>query len=192
MIGGDTLARARQWIAEQAAPVEPEPLVSAAGIVAMAAEFIAPEERLHRVGDDGFVYPYRDANRGPDGDLPGFPTIGYGHLLTRRRDVALERFGRITKHQAYRLLLLDVSDSLSDVTRLVKVPLTPGQAVALTSFVFNLGAGPEVRGSRLLARLNRGDYERAAEEFPRWRYSGGRVLRGLVRRRAREQDLFLT
>jgi len=39
--------------------------------------------------------------------------------------------------------------------------------------------------------LNRGDVFGAANELPKWRRAGGRVLRGLVRRRAVERALFL-
>lgn len=71
----------------------------------------------------------------------------------------------------------------------VEVPVNPDQLAALISFVYNVGAG-NFRGSTLLAKLNRGDYKGAAKEFPRWNKAGGKVLRGLVRRRAAEQNLF--
>ena len=40
-------------------------------------------------------------------------------------------------------------------------------------------------------KLNRGSYEDAANEFPKWRRAGGRILKGLVKRRAKERELFL-
>jgi lysozyme len=40
-------------------------------------------------------------------------------------------------------------------------------------------------------KLNRGWYEDAANEFPKWRRAGGRILKGLVKRRAKERELFL-
>jgi lysozyme len=39
-------------------------------------------------------------------------------------------------------------------------------------------------------KLNRGEYEAAADEFHRWIYGGGRKLPGLVLRRKAEHDLF--
>ena len=39
-------------------------------------------------------------------------------------------------------------------------------------------------------KLNRGWNEKAADEFPKWRKAGGRVLPGLVRRRIAERALF--
>jgi len=49
-----------------------------------------------------------------------------------------------------------------------------------------------VQNSTLRMKLNRGDVEGAADEFPKWRKAGGRVLSGLVRRRDAERALFLT
>jgi hypothetical protein len=57
------------------------------------------------------------------------------------------------------------------------------------SFAFNVGMG-NVRSSTLLRLLNQGNYDGAAAQFGRWIKAGGRVLRGLVRRRAAERALF--
>ena len=35
-----------------------------------------------------------------------------------------------------------------------------------------------------------GDYDAAAREFGRWKHAGGRVMRGLVRRREAETRLY--
>jgi GH24 family phage-related lysozyme (muramidase) len=39
-------------------------------------------------------------------------------------------------------------------------------------------------------KLNRGDYYGASAEFPKWRKAGGKILKGLVRRRTMERELF--
>ena len=39
-------------------------------------------------------------------------------------------------------------------------------------------------------KLNRGNYEGASAEFPKWRKAGGKILKGLVRRRTMERELF--
>ena len=41
-------------------------------------------------------------------------------------------------------------------------------------------------------KLNRGEYLGASDEFPKWRKAGGRILKGLVRRRGEERRLFRT
>lgn len=112
------------------------------------------------------------------------PTIGYGHTRgVKMGDV-------ITEHQAEEFLRQDVASAEHDVNRLVKVPLTQNQFDALVSFTFNLGGG-NLSTSTLLKKLNVGNYEGAAEEFPRWSFSRGVHLAGLERRRKAEQQLFL-
>lgn len=73
--------------------------------------------------------------------------------------------------------------------RLVKVPLARHERAALISFSFNVGTG-NFAASTMRMKLNRGDRIGAAQEFPKWRRAGGRILRGLVRRRAAERRLF--
>ena len=113
----------------------------------------------------------------------GVPTIGYGHTA----GVAMGQ--TITQQQADDYLRRDVRMFERAVERLVKVPLTQGQFDALVSFAFNLGEGALAQ-STLLRLLNAGDYAGAAAQFDRWNKAGGRVLPGLVRRRAAERALF--
>jgi lysozyme len=72
----------------------------------------------------------------------------------------------------------------------VEVPLTDNQFAALVSFAFNVGLGA-LKSSTLLARLNARNYSEAAAQLDRWNKASGRVLAGLVRRRAAEKALFL-
>lgn len=113
----------------------------------------------------------------------GIPTIGYGHTA----GVAMGQ--TITQQQADDYLRRDVRQFERAVARLVTVPLTQGQFDALVSFAFNLGEGALAQ-STLLRLLNAGDYAGAAAQFDRWNKAGGRVLPGLVRRRAAERALF--
>lgn len=78
-----------------------------------------------------------------------------------------------------------------DLAAAVRVPLNANERTALLSFVYNVGSA-NFRASTLLRRLNAGDRPGAAREFDRWVLAGGRVLPGLVRRRAAERRLFLT
>jgi len=125
-------------------------------------------------------------------------TIGYGHT---GKDVTGGQ--TITRRDADALLMQDVLAAENIIRGTVDVPLTQGQFDALVSFVFNVGAGIEHRKagfvrlvngkpSTLLAKLRVRDYAGAADEFPKWVYAGGKLLRGLVRRRAAERALFLT
>ena len=76
------------------------------------------------------------------------------------------------------------------VRRLVTVDLTQNQFDALVSFSYNVGTGA-LQKSTLLKYLNKGDYARAASHFGDFKKAGGKVLKGLVRRRAAEAALFM-
>jgi lysozyme len=116
-------------------------------------------------------------------DGGGVPTIGYGHT----HDVKLG--DTCTQEQAEQWLEEDIASSEYDVNRLVKVDLTQDQFDALVDFVFNLGASQFAR-STLLLKLNLHDYKGAAAEFKRWCFDNGKVVAGLVKRRAAEEQLF--
>lgn len=85
----------------------------------------------------------------------------------------------------------DAAKAESAIKRCTPVKLYQYEYDALVSFTVNVGVGAYC-SSTLAKKLNRGDYAGAAQEFPRWNKSGGRVLNGLVNRRAAEQRLFLT
>ncbi|MDA4843602.1 lysozyme [Enterobacter hormaechei] len=122
-------------------------------------------------------------------DGVGVWTIGYG--WTQPLDGKPIRAGMTIKQEtAERLLKTGLVSYESDVSRLVKVGLTQGQFDALVSFTYNLGAR-SLSTSTLLRKINAGDYAGAADEFLRWNKAGGKVLKGLTRRREAERALFL-
>ncbi|MBP8282382.1 MAG: lysozyme [Chromatiaceae bacterium] len=118
-------------------------------------------------------------------DPVGIWTIGYGSTSHVHPGM------QITRDQATLRLYHDVDDAEATVNRRVTVPLTQSQFDALVSLVFNIGGGA-FRKSTLLQKLNAGDYAGAAGEFGRWVKAKGRVLPGLVTRRAAERALFLS
>ena len=83
----------------------------------------------------------------------------------------------------------DMKGFEQQVATLVKAPLKPHQFDAVVSFGYNVGVG-NLKSSTLLRKLNIGDHDAAALEFHRWNRSKGKVLTGLVRRRAAEALLF--
>ena len=115
----------------------------------------------------------------------GVWTIGYGHTK------GVKQGDTCTQAEADAFLEADVAWVLTAVERTVKVPLTGNQRAAINSFIFNCGA-TAFRTSTMLRKLNAGDYKGAANEFPRWNKAGGKVIKGLVRRRAKEKKLFLS
>lgn len=116
-------------------------------------------------------------------DTSGVWTIGYGH--TREVNPG----DRITAPRAEQLLERDLRDAEKSVAGLVKVSLTDNQFSALVSFVFNEGAAAFARSS-LLRKLNAGGYGQVPACLKAWIFDNGRVLPGLVKRRAAEAALW--
>jgi len=132
-------------------------------------------------------------------DPVGIWTIGWGHAIrdgagflrgpeNRARAFALYP-GGITREQAEALLRSDVMDTCRDVARLLAANVNDNQFAALVSFAYNCGCA-NLKQSTLLRKVNEEDFSGAAAEFPRWNKAGGRVLRGLTRRRVAEAELF--
>lgn len=122
----------------------------------------------------------------PDPGTGGEPwTIGRGHTG------GVVEGMKITEQQALDMLANDCITAEDGVANNVKVALTNNQFSALVSFTFNCGTGALAK-SRLLKLLNSGDYDGAAAEFDKWNKGGGKVLTGLVKRRAAERQLFRT
>jgi lysozyme len=59
---------------------------------------------------------------------------------------------------------------------------------AIVDFVYNLGLG-RLQTSTLKRKINQQDWEAAQEQLMLWTKGGGRVLPGLVKRRAAESAL---
>lgn len=123
-------------------------------------------------------------------DKAGYRTIGYGHKLSSSEDYP----NGISKQEAMQLFERDVSYVDETVQKYVHVDLTQYQFDALSSFIFNVGSY-NFSTSTLLSLLNKGDYNGAANEFPKWNkvtVDGVKIPdKGLTRRRRAEQNLFL-
>lgn len=119
-------------------------------------------------------------------DGGGVPTIGAGHTK------GVKMGQRITMAQAQAFLRQDLADSERDVNHaatLSKVPFTQGMFDALVSFQFNTGG---LLRSTVLKRLEAGDKKGAANALLMWNKDNGRVVKGLVNRRAAERQQFLS
>ncbi|WP_231746330.1 lysozyme [Sphingobium baderi] len=113
----------------------------------------------------------------------GIWTIGYG------RTTNVKSGDTCSQTQADAWLIEEYDAFERQVLALVKVPLAANQLGALVSFTYNLGA-QSLKESSLRRLLNEGDYEGAVVQFARWNKAGGKVLNGLVNRRAAETALF--
>ena len=119
------------------------------------------------------------------------PTIGFGSTWSFDGSRVTLRHPPIEESDAEELLLREVGRCEQAVDRLIKVELNENEHSALQSFVYNLGSG-RLQSSTLRSLLNRNaPREQVADEFPKWRRAAGKILQGLVRRRAAERALFL-
>ena len=115
----------------------------------------------------------------------GVLTIGYGCT------VGIKEGDIWTPQQAIDALKRELEKHEKAVNEFVKVDISQNAFDALVSFSYNCGSGALSKSS-LLKKLNKGDTAGAAAEFHKWNKGGGKVLPGLVRRRAQEAELFLT
>lgn len=112
-------------------------------------------------------------------------TIGYGHTKGVREGQKIDKFA------ASKLLQEDVEYF---ERFLAEEPyaedITQGQWDALVSFIFNLGIG-NFKSSTLRKKILRDiDEPSIPDEFRRWVYSNGKVLKGLVKRREWEAQTY--
>ncbi|WP_374307854.1 lysozyme [Methylocella sp.] len=119
-------------------------------------------------------------------DSAGVPTIGWGHSSAAGAPVVKAGM-TITQAEADAIFMRDAQRFVDRVNALVKVPLKQNEFDALVSFDFNTGA---LDRSTLLKRLNAGRKDLVPTELMAWTKAGGKTLRGLVRRRQAEVDLF--
>ena len=119
----------------------------------------------------------------------GVPTIGYGS--TRYADGRPVKMtdAPIAEAQAQELLQATLAKYEACVNGAVKMPINQNQFDALVSFTYNVGCSA-FRNSTMLRLLNQGYAPQAAAQFNRWTLGGGKVLAGLVSRRAAERALF--
>lgn len=109
-------------------------------------------------------------------------TIGYGHYGS---DVTAGM--KITKEQAEELFLQDCEKAIKNVNSFMsKYNFNQNQFDALVSFAFNVGSIIQLTasGTRTL--------EQISSKITAYNKSGGRVIAGLVKRRAKEKELFDT
>ena len=165
--------------------------------------------KIMKTGDEGIALIEHSESL-HDGDLTkiglqpkmcpaGYWTEGYGHAILDDKGQMIKgaankelayKFSKVKDEEtAIKMLQQDLIVRESMINSLGLL-LTQNQFDALISFVYNLGAG-NLQASTLLRKLNNLDFLGAADEFPKWRKAGGRVLQGLVRRRLAERSLFL-
>lgn len=118
----------------------------------------------------------------------GKVTVGYGTTQISGKPIN-KYMEPISRQYAEELLMEDLKEFQEAIDRLVKAPLEQNQYDALLSLVYNIGIGA-FKKSTLLRELNKGNYDKVPYELARWNKAGGKVLKGLTRRRAAEAELW--
>jgi lysozyme len=136
-------------------------------------EFIASWEGLE-------LTPYKDA--------AGLLTIGVGHLIKPS-----EVFTKLTHDDALQLFADDIDPREQQVSQLITRPdIKQHQFDAFVSLTFNIGIGAFKNSSALKLFNSYAFDSTVGARFLPWNKAGGRVLKGLVRRRQAEKTLFET
>lgn len=114
-------------------------------------------------------------------DPVGIPTVCYGHTGPE-----VKMGQRYTKAQCDALLEQDMHKANAIVRRCIPGDMPQGVEVALTSAAFNIGP-KVVCGSTLQGYALASNWPAVCAELSKWKYSKGRVFKGLVLRRADER-----
>ena len=122
---------------------------------------------------------------------PKFYTIGYGALLGIDNNPVDRSHRPVTETEGEKLLQRDLRRFEHYVAKLVSVPVTISQFSALVSICFNIGPR-NFQNSVFRMKLNRKDYQGCADNLWQYRRAAGKILTGLVKRRAAERILFLS
>jgi lysozyme len=112
-------------------------------------------------------------------------TIGWGHTKGVKKGM------RITEEQAEELLREDMQDAIDVVERL-NADLSDNQYNALVSFVFNIGGSAFATSTIRRKILANPNDKKIKDEFLRWVYADGKMLKGLENRRKKEAELYFS
>ena len=120
----------------------------------------------------------------------GYPTIGYGTVWKPDGSKVTMEHPPISKETAEAWLVHELRHNyLAGVLKASPGLLARPRALgAMTDFAYNLGVA-RYRASTLRKRVDDGDWEDAKAQLMLWTRGAGRVLPGLVRRRAAEAAL---
>ena len=140
-----------------------------------AEKLIKPFEGCHKRLPNGLIAPYMCP--------AGYPTQGWGIVVPSMN------VPPITREMADAILMRELPRYMVEALKASPVLATyPNRLAAINSFVYNCG-GPRYRASTLRKRINEENWEAAKSELMKWTRGGGRVLPGLVKRRAAEAAL---
>jgi lysozyme len=123
--------------------------------------------------------------------LPIIRKEGYNGILRKEYPLRSEDNRVWSKDELVKIFKDDLVSFESGVLRLApNLASHQHKFDACVAFAFNVGLGNFQR-STIRQKIKREDWEGAADAFMQWTKAGGKVLKGLVRRREAERALFL-
>lgn len=123
----------------------------------------------------------------PDLGTGGAPyTAGYGHT-----GPDVKPGMNVTQAMSDKWFDQDVAKFENGVSNALTVETTQNQFDAMVSLAYNIGLGNFTK-STLLRKHNAKCWQCAAAQFGVWRNAGGKVMTGLIRRRAAERELYMS
>lgn len=168
------------------APSLPEHAYVPTKVGALGEALIKRFEGCARIRADGMVEAYPDPGTGSE---PW--TIGWGSTGPDRFNGGRIRRGTVwTQAQCDQRKREDLERYAAEVIAALGPAIrstSQAQFDALVSFHYNTGA---IARATLTRKHIAGDFAGAKAEFARWTRAGGRVLQGLVNRRAAEAELY--
>lgn len=117
-------------------------------------------------------------------DVAGVLTVCYGHT-----GPDIVPGNRYTLDECKAFLDADMRVAAAHVERCLPMPLLKQIKVALISLVFNVGPRAVCGDSTIRRKALANDWPGACEAIDLWKYAAGRVMRGLVLRRADERGI---
>jgi lysozyme len=117
-------------------------------------------------------------------DGVGISTIGFGTTQ------GVKPGDTITVERALIRLGQDVSRHEAGIRQCLDIPLLQREWDAAVSLAYNIGVSAFC-GSTIVKRWKAGDYSGGCEAFLMWNRAGGKVLKGLVKRREAERKTCL-
>jgi lysozyme len=121
----------------------------------------------------------------------GIWTIGYGTTAAAGVGITPKEGMTITRSDAEAYLHAALEKFASQIEDAITAPINENEFGAFVSLAYNIGPGA-FRKSSALRLFNEGDKTKAANALLLWNKAGGKVLKGLTRRREAERKLFLT
>ena len=124
-------------------------------------------------------------------DPVGVLTIGYGTTAAAGVGITPQMGMKISEPQAEAYLVKALDKFGALIKPHISAPINENEWAAFMSLAYNIGPGAFAKSSAL-RKFNAGDKRGAANAILLWNRAGGRVMKGLERRRAAERALFLS